>query len=214
MFLRRMAISLPVLAVLTLVGLLGEEAFMTKDRHELAYNTRNLVRLHIVANSDRAADQRIKERVRDAVLAETRRLFMDRRDPDEVVALARANLGPLRDLVERVIRASGADYGARIEVGRFAFPARLYPFGTLPAGEYRAVRIVLGRGRGKNWWCVLFPPLCFMTEGETTRPIGTGRVRLLFLERLLRRHGQAMDGFWRGWARFFGIAPSPDSGSG
>lgn len=206
-----MAVSLLALGVLVLVGLLGDDAFMIKDRHELAYNTRNLVRLHIVANSDRAADQRIKERVRDAVLAETRRLFMDRRDPDEVMALARANLGPLRDLAERVIRANGADYGARIEVGRFTFPARLYPFGTLPAGEYRAVRIVLGRGRGKNWWCVLFPPLCFMTEKEkeAARPIGTGRVRLLFLERLLRRHGQTMDGFWRGWARFLGLVPPP-----
>lgn len=211
MFLRRMTVSFLVLASLAGLGVLGDGVVRTKDREELAYNSRNLVRLHIIANSNRAADQRIKERVRDAFLAETRRLFLDRRDPEEVMALMRANSKSLKALVEKVVSSSGGRYGARIEVGRFAFPAKLYPFGTLPAGEYRAVRIVLGQGRGSNWWCVLFPPLCFMTKGEA-RPRGNTRVRLLFLEKLLHEHGQKMDDFWRGWARFFGLSPSRRSG--
>ncbi|MGE5599369.1 MAG: stage II sporulation protein R, partial [Bacteroidota bacterium] len=64
-------------------------------------------------------------------------------------------------------------------------------------------RIVLGRGGGRNWWCVLFPPLCFLTPVETVPDQGPVRVRLLFLERLLKRNGLALDAFWRGWARFW-----------
>ncbi|NLG85147.1 MAG: stage II sporulation protein R [Firmicutes bacterium] len=211
MFFRRMIVSCLVLVALAGIGIWGDGVVMTKDRGELAYNSRNLVRLHIIAHSDRSTDQRIKVLVRDAFLAETRDLFMGCRDPEKALALIRAQAEPLKELVEKTVLAAGGRYGARIETGWFAFPTRHYPFGTLPAGKYRAVRIILGEGRGSNWWCVLFPPVCFLTEGETV-PRGNVRVRLLFLEKLLRAHGQRMDRFWRGWARFFGLFPSSRSG--
>ncbi len=204
MFLRRVATSAVVVVVLALIGFWGNSVVMTHDQTELAYNSRNLVRLHILANSDRAVDQAIKTRVRDAFLVETRRLFLNIREPEEAIRVARSRRKELGALAGRVIQASGGKYGARVEVGVFPFPARTYPFGTLPAGQYQAVKVILGRGEGHNWWCVLFPPLCFMAP-ETAKPAGPVHLRLLFLERLLDRNKQAFDSFWRGWARFWGL---------
>ena len=204
MFLRRVATSAFIVVVLALIGFWGNSVVMTHDRTELAYNSRNLVRLHILANSDRPVDQSIKTRVRDAILVETRRLFLNVRDPEQAMRLAKSRRKELSALAGRVIEAAGGDYGARVEVGVFPFAARSYPFGTLPAGQYQAVKVVLGRGEGRNWWCVLFPPLCFMTPA-TAKPAGPVHLRLIFLEHLLEGNKQAFDSFWRGWARFWGL---------
>jgi len=190
-----------------LIGFCGNSTVLTQDRSELAYNSRNLLRLHILANSDTHEDQRIKLMVRDAILAETSRLFLGVRKAGEALRLARVNQGRLLMIAARVSKREGASYEPRVEVGVFAFPAQVYPFGTLPAGEYQAVRVILGRGLGKNWWCVLFPPLCFLAP-EGTRPAGPVRVRLLFLERLLQRNGQRLDFFWQGWAQFWRLPMS------
>lgn len=205
MFLRRMATSVLIVAVLSVLGFLGNNTVLTKDRNDLAYNNANLIRLHIVANSDSTDDQRIKLKVRDAVVAESKKYFVNLRTPAEALRAAVSNSPNLAALAGRVAKANGASYGARVEVGRFDFPTRAYPFGTLPAGRYQAVRITLGRGEGRNWWCVLFPPLCFLkpeADGEVKGPV---QVRLRFLEELLARNGQLMDAFWKGWARFWGL---------
>ncbi|MGE5528034.1 MAG: stage II sporulation protein R [Patescibacteria group bacterium] len=202
MFLRRAAISAAILAVLFLVALCVNGTALTHEQSELAYNKQNLIRLHIKANSDSAVDQGIKLRVRDAVLKKTRSLLLRARNPRAAMAAVRMERNALRALAASIARRGGAKYGARVEIGTYDFPARLYPFGSLPAGRYQAVRIILGRGRGDNWWCVLFPPLCLLDPGGA-RVKGPVRVRLLFLERLLRANGLVLDGFWRGWARFW-----------
>ncbi len=126
----------------------------------------DVLRLHILANSDSAADQRVKLLVRDAVLtqmkagetaAETERLLLQ--NGRELLAAA-----------EAVLRENGFSYGVQLMLGTYAFPTRVYGEKTYPAGDYRALRIVLGQGRGQNWWCVLFPPLCIVTRDGASVP--------------------------------------------
>lgn len=116
-----------------------------------------IVRLHIIANSDSSTDQKVKLAVRDEVIEAQSELFPDgvkrkltNKEKQNITSVA---LGVLEDY--------GVGYGARVETGRFYFPTKEYENITLPAGEYDAVRVVLGEGKGKNWWCVMYPPLCF-----------------------------------------------------
>lgn len=115
-----------------------------------------IVRLHIIADSNSEYDQEIKLTVRDAVLeaAENARP----QGEAELTALAQRT-------AERVLAENGCGYGAHAEYGKFMFPEKSYRGITLPAGEYNGVRVVLGSGGGKNWWCVMYPPLC-VTDGE------------------------------------------------
>ena len=123
------------------------------------------VRLHIVAESDGAEDQVKKLLARDAVLAEAREILFDCRDPDEAWERLKENLDAMEKAAES---ASGQSVIG--EMGVFPFPERDYGNLTLPAGEYRALRLTLGRGEGCNWWCVLYPGLC-MPEDISREPM-------------------------------------------
>lgn len=134
---------------------------------QAAGQAEGILRLHVIANSDMEADQAAKLKVRDAILAyEANRL-----DTQSAETVRRGILedgeGLLR-AVEASLRESGMDYGARLALGRYSFPQRSYGGQVYPAGEYEALRVVLGQGAGQNWWCVLFPPLCILElpDGE------------------------------------------------
>lgn len=116
-----------------------------------------VIRLHIIANSDDDIDQNIKLAVRDGVIAAQERIF-----PDGLTKnLTYEQKELLVQAAEGVLRSKGVAYGAKIETGNFYFPTKKYDNITLPAGKYNGVRIVLGEGAGQNWWCVMYPPLCF-----------------------------------------------------
>ena len=131
----------------------------------------NILRLHVIANSDSAADQTVKLQVRDAVLACI--------EPGESAAETRAYLmehgAQLQSAVERTLRENGFDYGAQLLLGSYDFPDRTCGNTLYKAGEYEALRIVLGDGAGQNWWCVLFPPLCIVTT-EDEAPVETDEI--------------------------------------
>ena len=119
-----------------------------------------VVRLHVLANSDSQEDQELKLRVRDRVLAETEALLeasADRKDAEQRLTAA---LPELERLAAEEIAESGYDYPVSVRLEETAFPTRTYDGFTLPAGEYLALRIIIGEGNGRNWWCVVFPPLC------------------------------------------------------
>lgn len=120
----------------------------------------NVLRLHVIANSDSEDDQKLKLKVRDAVLSAGSSLFDGTTDTETAVTKAREETDYLTDTAQNVIDESGFDYDVKIEVGKSRFPTREYDNITLPAGEYTAVRVILGKGEGHNWWCVMFPPLC------------------------------------------------------
>ncbi len=120
----------------------------------------NVLRLHVIANSDSEEDQSLKLKVRDAVLSAGSSLFDGEADTKNVINKAENEIGFLTDTAQEVIDENGFDYKVKIEVGKSRFPTREYGNFTLPAGEYNAVRVILGKGEGHNWWCVMFPPLC------------------------------------------------------
>ncbi|MGE5592527.1 MAG: stage II sporulation protein R [Betaproteobacteria bacterium] len=136
---------------------------------ENAFNTRNLIRLHVVANSDSEDDQALKLEVRDAILARARTLLGSVKTKEEAWQVLLEKAGELQAAAIDRIRASGKPYGACVEMGTFAFPERTYGPITVPSGDYDAVRVVLGEGKGQNWWCVLFPPLCFIQVDKEGR---------------------------------------------
>ena len=119
-----------------------------------------VVRLHVLANSDEEADQALKLRVRDAVLARTEELLRQSADRREAEASLRGELLELERIAAEEIAAAGYDYPVTAELTDTCFPTREYDGFTLPAGQYLALRIVIGEGAGRNWWCVVFPPLC------------------------------------------------------
>lgn len=118
------------------------------------------LRLHIIANSDSDFDQALKLKVRDRILESTGELFAEVSGKTEAVAAAKFSSDDIKNIAEAVIKEEGYDYPVQVEVTKMWFETRSYDGFTLPAGDYDAVRIIIGAGEGKNWWCVMYPALC------------------------------------------------------
>jgi len=121
-----------------------------------------IVRLHIIANSNTEKDQKIKILVRDEIIRKEKEIFAEGVKKE----LNETERNELLKSVREVLFNSGVMYDAKIETGNFYFPTKEYENLTLPAGDYDAVRIVLGEGEGENWWCVMYPPLCFSESAK------------------------------------------------
>lgn len=120
----------------------------------------DLVRLHVVADSDSEADQAFKLRVRDGVLLYAQELLKDCATADEAYAMICENTDGFHKAAQAVADREGNAAKIHVETGVFAFPDRNYDGALVPAGDYRALRVVIGSGEGHNWWCVLYPTLC------------------------------------------------------
>ena len=120
----------------------------------------NVVRLHVIANSDTRSDQAVKEKVRDAVLLEAAKWYGDAATMEEASALLCVHLEALQAAANETLRENGAKEKAVVQVTDQYFPTREYDSFTLPAGTYRTLLVTIGEGKGKNWWCVVFPSLC------------------------------------------------------
>lgn len=120
----------------------------------------DVLRLHIIANSDSATDQNLKLRVRDALLKSGNEIFDGTTDVENAVKRITPQIPVLEGIAKSVIEESGFDYDVKITVSRDYFTTRTYENVTLPAGIYRALRVVIGSGEGHNWWCVMFPAMC------------------------------------------------------
>ncbi len=128
----------------------------------------DVVRLHILANSDSQADQSVKLLVRDALLESGNEIFSGTVTVQQAKRCLEKNAYKLIATAEKVLKENGFDYGASVTLTTEYFPTREYENFTLPAGEYLAVRVLLGEGKGHNWWCVMFPPLCLPAASEKT----------------------------------------------
>lgn len=120
----------------------------------------NVLRLHILANSDSAEDQQLKLKVRDRLLAEGSEIFESAKDERQALERVKTNLAKLQLAAEDEIKKNGYDYPVKVEIGQVDFSTREYENFTLPAGRYEAVRVLIGNAGGQNWWCVMFPPVC------------------------------------------------------
>ena len=151
------------LRIVELALLLGAAAFLMTG--VWALNTQRdladkVVRLHVLANSDTEEDQALKLLVRDAVLERATEILEQSADRAEAEIRLRESLPELEAIAEETVRANGYDYAVTAELEDTAFPTKEYDGFSLPAGEYLALRILIGEGVGQNWWCVVFPPLC------------------------------------------------------
>ncbi|RBP39874.1 stage II sporulation protein R [Garciella nitratireducens] len=125
-----------------------------------------LVRFHVIANSDSDKDQAIKLKVRDAVLEEIVPDLKKSQSIEQTKEMIQSKTPDLIEVAQEVLKQNGVDYGVKAALGEHVFPTKYYGDFSLPAGEYQAFRIVLGDGSGANWWCVMFPPLCFVNADE------------------------------------------------
>ena len=151
---------LKVVEIILLLGLAvflasGASAVQTQD--ELA---EKVVRLHVLANSDSEEDQALKLQVRDAVLSRAEYLLEAASDRKEAEGILRGRLLEFESVARETIREAGYDYPVSVELMDTEFPTKRYTGFTLPAGEYLALRVLIGEAEGQNWWCVVYPPLC------------------------------------------------------
>jgi stage II sporulation protein R len=120
------------------------------------------IRLRILANSDFEEDQAIKRKVRDAVNAQITLWVQDLTSMQEAKRVINSKLPEIQAIAEKVVWEQQSDQSVKVEFGKVQFPTKLYGQFLYPAGEYQAILITLGSGEGANWWCVLYPPLCFL----------------------------------------------------
>ncbi|SDS96303.1 stage II sporulation protein R [Paenibacillaceae bacterium GAS479] len=126
------------------------------------------IRLRILANSDSAVDQATKRVVRDAIVSELNSWAAEPESIEEARYVIQSRMAAIEAVIAERLQARGFSYGFTAELGMAEFPTKVYGEKVYPAGEYEALRITLGEGKGQNWWCVLFPPLCFVdsTTGD------------------------------------------------
>ncbi len=122
----------------------------------------SVFRLHILANSDSEEDQNLKLLVRDNVLSYMKEISSDVSTKEEVISLMDEHLEDFKQIALSTIKNAGYDYDVNLKVGNFDFPSKSYGDISLPSGYYDALRIEIGEAKGHNWWCVMFPTLCFV----------------------------------------------------
>lgn len=122
----------------------------------------SVFRLHVIANSDSKEDQNLKYKVRDRLLETMNQLTKDAHSKEEVIRIAQEHQAEFQKIAEEVVQENGFSYDISVKIGNFYFPTKNYGDISLPAGKYDALRIEIGNASGKNWWCVMFPPLCFV----------------------------------------------------
>ncbi len=141
--------------------------FVTLSAASYAKNVANdlsssVFRLHVIANSDSKEDQDLKYKVRDALISYMNDLCADLQNKEEVIKISKNHIDDFKKIALNVIKDNGYDYDVSIEIGNFDFPTKTYGDISLPSGYYDALKVKIGNAEGQNWWCVMFPPLCFV----------------------------------------------------
>jgi len=140
--------------ILTIAAILLIATWAVASEEVSSEINENIVRLHILANSNGEYDQSLKLKVRDRLLAEVQKAKNTLTDKQ------------IESICQDEVKKQGYHYAVSVKRGRFYFPKKQYENITLPAGNYNAVRVIIGSGVGENWWCVMYPPLCFGAEGK------------------------------------------------
>lgn len=130
----------------------------------------SVFRLHIIANSDSSADQELKLKVRDKIIEYMNTLTSNSSDKKDVISIVNNHLDSFKEIALNTIKENGYNYAVNIEIGNFHFPTKSYGDISFPAGNYNALKIEIGDAIGQNWWCVLFPPLCFVNSSTGVVP--------------------------------------------
>ncbi|WP_349772296.1 stage II sporulation protein R [Lederbergia citrisecunda] len=154
-------VYLIILVFATVVSLFIPKQEMAKASDPLVIPG-EAIRLRILANSDGETDQEVKRAIRDAVNAEITNWVQDLTSIEAARSTITSRLDHVEEIARQELAARNLDYSVKVEFGNVQFPTKLYGQYLYPAGTYEAILITLGKGKGSNWWCVLFPPLCFL----------------------------------------------------
>lgn len=143
-----------------------------------------LIRFHVLANSNSEEDQTLKLKVRDKILEYVTPKLEKSKSIDESRAILKKEESNIIKIASEVIKNEGYNYDVKITLGRTNFPEKTYGNITLPQGEYEAFRVLIGEAKGENWWCVMFPPLCFidMTKGQISYEKSEEEIRKVLSE--------------------------------
>lgn len=160
---------LGIIAIVNLYFFVG--AKQVKSDEEIVKDiSEKLIRFHVIANSDEETDQQLKIKVKDNIINYIFPKLKDSKSIDESRDILRNNNKQILKIAEKTIKENGYNYTVNSTLDRENFPEKKYGNITLPQGEYEAYRVIIGSGQGKNWWCVMFPPLCFVdvTKGQVS----------------------------------------------
>ena len=154
----RLLKSLIIIFLFILFIFITAKSYASSVFNELS---QNIFRLHILANSDSEEDQILKLKVRDNVIKYIREISQNYNNKDDIIKITQNHSKEIKEIALSTIKENGYDYNVSIEFGNFYFPKKYYGNISLPSGSYDALRIKIGKAEGQNWWCSLFPPLCF-----------------------------------------------------
>jgi len=144
--------------------------FIFYSEHVAESLEQNLIRLHVVANSNSEEDQALKIDIKDTIVKYMGDKLKSSKNISESKQIINLNMDNIREIIDKEIKSCGKNYPVKINLGRYPFPTKSYGDITLPAGNYQALKVSIGKGEGSNWWCVLFPPLCFVDVTHGTVP--------------------------------------------
>lgn len=130
----------------------------------------SVFRLHVLANSDSPEDQNLKYKVRDELISYMNTICSKTTSKEEAISIAQNHLDDFQKIAEQTISENGYTYPVKVQIGNFDFPTKTYGDISLPAGSYDALRVEIGKAKGQNWWCVMFPPLCFIDVSSGVVP--------------------------------------------
>lgn len=130
----------------------------------------NVFRLHVIANSNSEEDQNLKYKVRNALIEYMNSISKGVSSKEEAIKIAEENKENFYNIAKKVVNDNGFNYDVNIKIGNFSFPTKTYGDISLPAGFYDALKVEIGKANGKNWWCVMFPSLCFVDVSEGIVP--------------------------------------------
>ena len=143
------------------IGMCVTSSLQVYSRNVVEGISDSVVRLHIVANSNSAEDQNLKLKVRDEITSYLKPMLDGAENVEETKNIIVDNIGNIEEEAEKIIKKYGYTYGVTVSLGNFDFPTKEYGDVRFPKGNYDALKIVIENGNGKNWWCVLYPQLCF-----------------------------------------------------
>ena len=152
---KKLFVFLPLLLIFTL--LFGSLSYTNDASNDISTK---VLRMHVLANSNSIDDQRLKIAVKNNILKSTRELFTDCDNLEESIEIAQSNTELIKDSAQEVIKKYNKNYDVKVYVDNEFFDVREYKDFTLPSGNYNTVKVVIGEGKGKNWWCVMYPAVC------------------------------------------------------
>ncbi|GAA0125905.1 stage II sporulation protein R [Clostridium sp. CTA-19] len=155
-------IASAMVATMTLGSILGFSIYKKNSNPSIEEVSKKIIRFHVIANSDDENDQAVKLKVRDNVLKYISPKLKDSKSIGESREILKKEDKEILDIAQNTLKENGYNYKLQSTLSNEYFPVKTYGNITLPQGKYEAYRIIIGNGEGQNWWCVMFPPLCFV----------------------------------------------------